>query len=78
MDNSDREQRIRECAFQIWIDEGQPEGREKDNWQQAEAELVSSPALQPDQQGNMPQEQKQTTDAQPQPQGGTNPDDVAR
>ena len=45
------ERRIRERAFQIWIEEGQPRGRDKEHWLIAEAELVSgtSPPLQPDQ-----------------------------
>ena len=49
MQNHDLEQRIRERAFQIWIEEGQPEGRDKNHWEQAEHELVSgiSPPLQP-------------------------------
>ena len=78
MENQDREQLIRERAFQIWIEEGQPEGRQSNHWLQAEAELVSgtSPALQPDQQGNMPQEQSPAEAGQP--LGGANPDDVAR
>ncbi len=46
----DREQIIRERAYQIWIEEGRPEGRHVENWRQAEAELRSgtSPPLQPE------------------------------
>ena len=29
------DQRIRERAFQIWVEEGQPEGRDKDHWELA-------------------------------------------
>jgi hypothetical protein len=29
------ERRIRERAFLLWIDEGQPEGRDKDHWELA-------------------------------------------
>jgi hypothetical protein len=47
---TETEQRIRERAFQIWIEEGQPEGRDKIHWQCAEQELrgQDSPPLQPE------------------------------
>lgn len=38
-DESEQEQRIRERAFRLWIDEGQPEGRDKEHWERAEKEL---------------------------------------
>ena len=78
------ERRIRERAFQIWIEEGQPDGRDRDHWLIAEAELVSgpSPPLQPDQPiGEIAQAQEQTQrTAMPSPSiaGGNNPDDVTR
>jgi hypothetical protein len=86
------ERRIRERAFQIWIEEGQPRGRDKEHWLIAEAELTSgtSPPLQPDQPiepiGEIAQAQEQAqrsrqgrTDEQAPPiVGGTNPDDVTR
>lgn len=34
-DETDIERRIRERAFKIWIDEGQPEGRDKEHWRLA-------------------------------------------
>ena len=37
---SDIERRIRERAYQIWLDEGCPEGRELDHWDMA-TELVA-------------------------------------
>jgi Protein of unknown function (DUF2934) len=37
---SDVEQRIRERAYQIWLEEGCPEGRELDHWNMA-TELVA-------------------------------------
>ena len=37
---SDIEQRIRERAYRIWLDEGCPEGRELDHWDMA-TELVA-------------------------------------
>ena len=36
----DLEQRIRERAFGIWLDEGRPEGRDKIHWDKA-SELVA-------------------------------------
>jgi hypothetical protein len=42
-----QEQRIRERAYQIWCDEGKPEGRREEHWHRAreeiEAELASEP-----------------------------------
>jgi hypothetical protein len=71
-----REQSIRERAYQIWVEEGRPEGRHDRHWRQAEAELLSGTAapLQPELtdggEGNAPEE---TLVA-----GGLNPDDVTR
>lgn len=35
----DLTQKIRERAYQIWIDEGQPEGQERAHWERAAREL---------------------------------------
>ena len=35
----DLTQRIRDRAYQIWIDEGRPIGREREHWEQAAHEL---------------------------------------
>lgn len=35
-----REQRIKERAFQIWVDEGRPEGRHQEHWRMAEAQIA--------------------------------------
>jgi hypothetical protein len=83
------ERRIRERAFQIWIEEGQPTGRDEAHWMMAEAELVSgsSPPLQPDQPiGEIAQAQEQAQEQAhkraghqaPSIAGGSNPDDVTR
>ena len=75
------EQRIRERAFQIWIEEGQPHGRDKEHWARAETELgADTPPLQPDQPiGEITQAQQQTQEKEtPSTVGGTNPDDVTR
>jgi hypothetical protein len=41
MPDSDIEQRIRERAFHIWIEQGQPEGKDREHWEQAESELMA-------------------------------------
>jgi len=38
-------QRIRERSYQIWEQEGRPEGRDLDHWLQAERELASETTL---------------------------------
>jgi hypothetical protein len=37
---SDLEQRIRERAYRIWLEEGMPEGRHRDHWMLA-TELIA-------------------------------------
>ena len=37
--------RIRERAYQLWEQEGRPEGRHLDHWLQAEHELVAENAM---------------------------------
>ncbi|OIQ88106.1 hypothetical protein GALL_299980 [mine drainage metagenome] len=39
----DQAESIRRRAFQIWEDQGRPEGRDMDHWLQAEAELSPAP-----------------------------------
>jgi hypothetical protein len=38
-----KDDRIRERAYQIWIDEGQPHGRELDHWLRAKWEVEGAP-----------------------------------
>jgi hypothetical protein len=38
-ETSSNEDRIRQRAYLIWIDEGRPEGREKEHWEQAEKSI---------------------------------------
>ena len=40
MDDRQREQRIRERAYRMWLDEGRPEGRDAAHWDMA-SELVA-------------------------------------
>lgn len=35
MSNSDMEQRVRERAYNIWLEEGRPEGRDEVHWEMA-------------------------------------------
>ena len=58
---------IRLRAYEIWVREGQPEGRELEHWLQARREILGTPAEQRDE--NPPQ--KPSTDETPpdQPKG---------
>lgn len=38
----DREHRVRERAYQIWEEEGRPQGRDAHHWQQAAAEFADA------------------------------------
>jgi hypothetical protein len=44
-DNNDLEQRIRERAFQIWLDEGRPHGRDKEHWELAKFAIAQQDGL---------------------------------
>ncbi len=35
----DREQKIRDRAYEIWVEQGRPEGHEGEHWSQAAREL---------------------------------------
>jgi hypothetical protein len=78
MDHDRDEEQVRLRAYHIWLEEGCPAGRDKENWQRAEAELIGgeSPPLQPDAPvGQGPQSEKKTN---ADISGGVNPDDVTR
>ena len=36
VEENSKEERIRQQAYLIWLDEGRPAGREKEHWEQAE------------------------------------------
>jgi Protein of unknown function (DUF2934) len=40
-DEHEKEQRIRERAYYIWLAEGQPEGRAEKHWESAKAESAA-------------------------------------
>jgi hypothetical protein len=35
---------VRQRAFQIWVAQGRPQGRDKEHWRQAEAEVLADRA----------------------------------
>lgn len=37
---ADREEKIRKAAYEIWLREGSPEGRDREHWDEAERELA--------------------------------------
>ena len=39
------ERRIRERAYKIWIDEGQPEGKDKEHWEVAKLAIAEQDGL---------------------------------
>lgn len=55
MSNEEKEQRIRERAYQIWLDEGQPDGRDKDHWEQAKTEINAQSGESESGDGEVPQ-----------------------
>lgn len=44
----DVEQRIRDRAYAIWLDEGRPHGRDADHWLQAERAILTETVAVPD------------------------------
>ena len=44
---TEQEQRIRQRAYDIWLREGRPHGRDGLHWQRAEAELAAESAAAP-------------------------------
>jgi hypothetical protein len=44
----DREQQIRERAYEIWLDEGKPYGRSKEHWAEAEKQLAEEKNTEPE------------------------------
>jgi hypothetical protein len=47
----DKEERIRLRAYEIWIQLGQPEGREHEHWEQARREICGQFRPEPDADG---------------------------
>lgn len=44
-EQADRTDRIRRCAFELWEEDGMPEGKHDQHWQQAERELNDTTAV---------------------------------
>jgi hypothetical protein len=53
-DERDMEERIRERAYYIWLQEGRPEGRDKEHWELAKAQIVAEEQQQADQSDKTP------------------------
>jgi hypothetical protein len=65
----------------IWIEQGQPDGLDRQHWEQAEAELVSGtvPAQTPVEPiGQMSQAQEQTNKQTEEPVAPVSPDELQR
>jgi hypothetical protein len=45
INEADIEQRIRERAFQIWLAEGQPDGRDREHWELAKFAIAQQDGL---------------------------------
>ena len=56
---TDRDDRIREIAYFLWLDEGCPEGEEERHWTTAEALLESEPEQRKRIEGEPPGEPKE-------------------
>jgi Protein of unknown function (DUF2934) len=48
MSDVDREQRIRERAYKIWLEAGQPDGHSKEHWSEAEKQLAEEDNADPE------------------------------
>jgi hypothetical protein len=44
----DREQHIRERAYEIWLEEGQPYGHSKEHWAEAKKQLAEEKNTEPE------------------------------
>jgi hypothetical protein len=44
---NDREEQLRQRAYGIWQSEGEPHGRDRDHWEQAERELIDTASEEP-------------------------------
>jgi hypothetical protein len=81
MAERDLEQLIRERALMIWIEQGRPDGLDKQHWEQAEAELVAGtlPAQTPVEPiGQISQAQAQTNRQAEEPMAPVCPDELQR
>ena len=41
----DLDKRIRQRAFRIWVEEGQPMGKHREHWERAKAEVLAASTL---------------------------------
>ena len=54
MDMQSFEERVRQRAYEIWLDEGRPDGRDKEHWQRAVAEVGEEHEQEPEAKGELP------------------------
>jgi hypothetical protein len=52
--DKDRQQRIRDRAYLLWLNEGQPDGRDKEHWEQAEKQIAEEEKAKPENNSVMP------------------------
>ena len=47
--DTELEQRIRVRAYELWLEEGKPEGKDKEHWERAQTEIekLAEPAIGP-------------------------------
>jgi Protein of unknown function (DUF2934) len=58
----DRDQRVRERAYFIWIEDGRPSGHDQEHWRIAEDEIaIEEDALKPGERGPLPNPFEQLT-----------------
>ncbi len=62
---TDREGTIRDRAYAIWQEEGQPEGQGADHWHRAESEMGGDGAVPADSAPSMPAANAKTDDTGP-------------
>lgn len=43
-DTDDLQERIRQRAYELWREDGQPEGKENEHWERAQSEIEGDPA----------------------------------
>jgi hypothetical protein len=57
----EKERRIRERAYEIWLREGQPQGRDVDHWEKAAAEIEAESGSPPE---SKPEREQEAAEAE--------------
>ena len=53
-EHDDLEQKIRERAFELWIEDGQPSGKAEEHWERARADIAAEKDQPPSDNGVTP------------------------